>query len=699
MFPSMDAFGGWGAVLGHRVGEYPVALKLSELNKGYHRFPDTYRSDYANYLRDAVTGADLGPLTKVNRGPFDDYERVALVGAGIGNLIAAYELARCDVLPIVFEAEDKVGGRLRSVPLGEDTPSCELGAMRFPEKSKLFWHYYSKYWPPRIRIPIKDPVLEPFPNPGVVPTHINWQNQIYQWSQHPVLEGDSNLPAVMSEVRREFKVRWEQFGIDNPPNPQPITIVDVKRILAKATLSDADHQQVVTFWKGCIAKYEHRSVGSVLADPWTNKDDGKTYQWDVNQLNAFATLGMGTGGFGPLFSVSFLEMLRLMIWDYAAEYELPADTSCFAEWMAEQVRKEVKRAFPREPDPIHLNSKVEKVEVLVDEAHDPMLWVRVITNKQSWNFGYAIVGMPTRAMQVLGLDTNAGPSEADGKAPYQPYALPQTPLHGPMDFSPIIESVQAAIKRPNTMSASKTFTRVKKDELYGSLWPYFQRNDKVRTKLPIRATLTDKYPKGAYWLSSKEKAYGGMLVSYTWGNDSTKMEGVVDDQKERNQARNRLLAESFATMVSKGSMSDEYANVSRLLKDATSTVTIDWQEEPGIQGAFKLDYPGDFYHTCSLAFHYIVAGLSATPVVPAQMVYMTGCGVSFLGGWVEGAMMSALNAATAILNFRPRDTPLRSGHLLTHPSFHAYQHIGPDSASEGAAAGAQQEGAQAPAAA
>ena len=80
---------------------------------------------------------------------------VAVVGAGISGVVAAYELARLGFRPVVYEA-GRMGGRLRSERFGAaDDVVAELGGMRFPTSGRSFYHYVNQLG------------LEtrPFPNP------------------------------------------------------------------------------------------------------------------------------------------------------------------------------------------------------------------------------------------------------------------------------------------------------------------------------------------------------------------------------------------------------------------------------------------------------------------------------------------------------------------------------------------------------
>src|SRR5580658_437240 len=119
-------------------------------------------------------GGEKGPVTIFGPDfpfPFDDWivhpaglgsipaerhgEEVAIVGAGISGLVAAHELMRLGIKPVVYEAS-QMGGRLRSQAFeGADGIVAELGGMRFPVSSTAFYHYVAKL----------GLQTRPFPNP------------------------------------------------------------------------------------------------------------------------------------------------------------------------------------------------------------------------------------------------------------------------------------------------------------------------------------------------------------------------------------------------------------------------------------------------------------------------------------------------------------------------------------------------------
>ncbi len=80
---------------------------------------------------------------------------VAVIGAGMAGMVAAYELMRMGLRPVVYEP-DRIGGRLRSEPFVPGEPEvAELGGMRFPISSSAFFGYVNRFG---LR-------SAPFPNP------------------------------------------------------------------------------------------------------------------------------------------------------------------------------------------------------------------------------------------------------------------------------------------------------------------------------------------------------------------------------------------------------------------------------------------------------------------------------------------------------------------------------------------------------
>lgn len=103
---------------------------------------------YDDYL---AHPAGLGQIPATEHGT-----EVAVVGGGLSGIVAAYELMKMGLKPVVYEA-DRIGGRLRTVGFeGCDASlTAEMGAMRFPPSSTALQHY----------IDLVGLETKPFPNP------------------------------------------------------------------------------------------------------------------------------------------------------------------------------------------------------------------------------------------------------------------------------------------------------------------------------------------------------------------------------------------------------------------------------------------------------------------------------------------------------------------------------------------------------
>lgn len=80
--------------------------------------------------------------------------KIAIIGAGASGLTAAYELSKVNLDITVFEATERIGGRIYTYYFDDDKKLYgELGAMRFPRTHKYTMHYINEF----------NLDLEPFP--------------------------------------------------------------------------------------------------------------------------------------------------------------------------------------------------------------------------------------------------------------------------------------------------------------------------------------------------------------------------------------------------------------------------------------------------------------------------------------------------------------------------------------------------------
>ncbi|TAG31716.1 MAG: amine oxidase [Rhodobacterales bacterium] len=216
--------------------------------------------------------AGLGHVPAARHG-----EAVAIIGAGASGVIAAYELMKMGLRPILYESA-KFGGRLRSeVFEGTEDVIAELGGMRFPVSSRAFYYY----------VDLVGLESHPFPNP-LTPA---------AGSTVIDLEGDTHfarslddLPQVYQEVAVAYRAALEEHS-------------DFSALTQ--AVRDRDPVRLKALWDPLVAKWDERTFYDFIVS-------SSAFQaLSFRHREIFGQVGFGTGGWDSDFPNSMLEILRV----------------------------------------------------------------------------------------------------------------------------------------------------------------------------------------------------------------------------------------------------------------------------------------------------------------------------------------------------------------------------------------------------
>ncbi|HEV2538014.1 MAG TPA: NAD(P)/FAD-dependent oxidoreductase [Streptosporangiaceae bacterium] len=242
-------------------------------------------------------GAPKGPVTIFGPDfpfPFDDWlthpaglgsipaerhgEEVAVIGAGISGLVAAYELMKLGVRPAVYEAS-QMGGRLRSQAFeGADGVVAELGGMRFPISSTTFYHYVDKL----------GLQTQPFPNPlteAAGSTVVDLEGDTYYASAL----GD--LPPLFREVADGWAQALEEARFTDIQN----------------AIRARDTGTLKVLWNDLVSRWDDRTFYDFIA---TSQAFSKL---SFRHREVFGQVGFGTGGWDSDYPNSMLEIFRVVL--------------------------------------------------------------------------------------------------------------------------------------------------------------------------------------------------------------------------------------------------------------------------------------------------------------------------------------------------------------------------------------------------
>ncbi|MFD0415215.1 flavin monoamine oxidase family protein [Streptomyces sp. NPDC127108] len=201
---------------------------------------------------------------------------VAVIGAGISGLVAAYELLRLGLRPVVYET-GQMGGRMRSAAF-ESHPDAvaELGAMRFPASALALRHY----------LDLVGLETRPFPNPL---TATSGSTVVALGGDRHYARRATELPDIYQEVGmawdKTLQEHAELFAMDD-------------------AIRRRDTAAIKAIWNPLVRALDDQSFYGFIA--------GSPSFQSFKYREIFGQVGFGAGGWDTDFPNSILEILRVV---------------------------------------------------------------------------------------------------------------------------------------------------------------------------------------------------------------------------------------------------------------------------------------------------------------------------------------------------------------------------------------------------
>ncbi|KAJ6630520.1 Phenylalanine 2-monooxygenase precursor [Pseudolycoriella hygida] len=655
--------------------------KLSEIAEEgkYYRHPDSALISYPLVVKE--------PLGTVNK-PL----KIAIVGAGAAGIASLYELCKLKdskkyISVDIYESDHdhflnvpvnyairtsglkagRVSAAISSdepAPANSDHAVYEIGAMRFPEIAGLMWHYACAVYG-------SEETVSVFPNPGTVPTELVHGDRAERFMNGEWLNENSPTKQIVDVIQKGLVGQ----GVGDNTSLFPIGGQDPAKISAKLKNKDTTEAELKTIkeqWKiftkendkytleaavRQIIEAQHKALPDI--DGLKNTEEKISYYVEL-----FGTVGFGTGGFRSVFNMSILEMMRLLLWDYSNEYVLPVKkanvdflSNFFMKAMESNDRVNVKRA--RVCDVCHLDGNDNgdtivvyyEIDELGKECKEPM--------KAEYNY----VILATTPKQTSSLISKIGFNNADARrVPLGDHGRQLTPDQYVGSVRPALvlskkydvpnSKLFSAVTNIHMVCSSKIFATVKKTD-FDSFAPEFSDKGKIKA-IVADCGLGSSYVVPSTILNekmrNKSKDYYSFLISYAWESDSKGMQhnfgkyplNIEDTQHLMSAVVGR--ATRYVKDPVNGTYGPWWYGEALGKSNLEDPLSYDWTTFQ-TAGAFKLNNVGDNYN-CDLLFRYHTHALS--PALKNKF-FLANCSYSHLGGWLEGAFMSAVNAVCGLI--------------------------------------------------
>ncbi|MEL6575065.1 MAG: NAD(P)/FAD-dependent oxidoreductase, partial [Pseudomonadota bacterium] len=179
-----------------------------------------------------------------------------------------------------------------------------------------------------------------------------------------------------------------------------------------------------------------------------------------------------------------------------------------------------------------------------------------------------------------------------------------------------------ALDRTRYMQSAKTFVMVDRP---------FWRDQDAEGRDVMSMTLTDRLTRGTYLFEFGTDAPGVICLSYSWMTDALKMLPLPVEKR---------------AALALDALGKVYPGVDIASHIVADPITVSWEADPNFLGAFKGALPGHYRYNHRMFGHFMQEALP-----PEQRgFFIAGDDVSFMPGWVEGAVHTGLNAMWGVMH-------------------------------------------------
>ena len=578
------------------------SLKSPHLaNKNVTALIPDFPFHYGQYLDDAQ--AQARPLCQIDP-LLHGTKTVLVVGAGVCGMVAAYELMKMGLHPVVVEATDRIGGRLYSVLQGDPANPdkqviCELGAMRFPASGKALFHYFKK-----VGMNLNS---APFPNPGsdaAVSTVVDFK-------------GTTNYYENQSEAfpKPAEYVRLETEFFENFVGGEPFNFEKIEAAMTEGTIDQALIKQL---WNGLLKLADGRSWDDVSFYAALLQESG----WSKQDIDLFGQIGFGTGGWNTNYPNSILELLRVLYTGLDADHALMYDGSstlpqklwsstardlgdACVEWANDKSVESLSKAVLATP----FNQEVRDIKREADGGFSVLIQDNSTDGQADWHpFDFVVYTPHVRILDKMR------------------YANTPQSLNPELALLPA--ETWEAIMNTHYMQSAKIFA--------ATTSAFWNETPPEGSPRKMSVTLSDRLTRGTYLVDygdSRGKHRGsGIYLSYTWNDDALKFLG------DRASLSHAQLCTTLLENIYPDIKLGEHFSTSNAF------IEYNWEDQPFHLGAFKMNLPGHYEYQRRIFSQFMTGVAQGNP----DGFVLAGDDVSWTGGWAEGAVSSAINAVNKI---------------------------------------------------